>query len=145
MEHQKVVNFGVVVKRPYVTPQLSRFGAVRDLTQTGSTTASESNKDSSSGMPCTADWKLHNSCPIPSDSRVKENVVRIGSHASGIGLYLFDYQPQWRDAWGYGRQFGVMADEVETVMPEAVSIHPTGYRQVDYAMLGIERATNHLH
>ena len=72
-------------------------------------------------------------------------MVRIGRHPSGISLYLFDYRPQWLDAWGHGRQFGVMADEVETVMPDAISIHPTGYRQVDYAMLGIERATNHLH
>ena len=144
MEHEKVVSFGVAVKKSYRTPELVRFGAVRDLTQTGSGSGSESNSGSQSDMPCISDWKVHNSC-IPSDPRVKENVFRIGSHPSGIGLYLFDYKPQWRDAWGHGRQFGVMADEVETVMPDAISIHPTGYRQVDYAMLGIERATNHLH
>ena len=31
----------------------------------------------------------------------------------------------------------VMADEVETVMPEAVCVHPDGYEMVYYAMLGI--------
>lgn len=35
------------------------------------------------------------------------------------------------------RQFGVMADEVETVMPEAISVHPDGYKMVNYALLGI--------
>ena len=50
----------------------------------------------------------------------------------GIGLYLFDYKPEFRDAWGHGRQLGVMADEVEAVMPNAVSVRADGYRTVDY-------------
>ena len=33
-----------------------------------------------------------------------------------------------------------MADEVEAVMPAAVSVGADGYKQVDYAMLGISRA-----
>lgn len=32
-----------------------------------------------------------------------------------------------------------MADEVEKVMSEAVSVHSDGYKMVDYAMLGISR------
>jgi hypothetical protein len=67
----------------------------------------------------------------------KENIVRIGDHPLGIGLYLFDYRPEFRDEWGHGRQFGVMADEVETVKPEAVSVHENGFKVVDYALLGI--------
>jgi hypothetical protein len=55
----------------------------------------------------------------------------------GIGLYLFDYKSEYRQQHGMGRQFGVMADEVESVFPEAVSVHPGGYKQVNYAMLGI--------
>jgi len=77
-----------------------------------------------------------------SDRCVKENVVHIGDHPLGIGLYLFDYRPEFRDQWGHGRQFGVMAQEVETVMPAAVCTHPDGYKMVDYAMLGISR-TDH--
>lgn len=75
-----------------------------------------------------------------SDRSVKENIVQIDSHPLGIGLYLFDYKPEYRDAWGHGRQFGVMADEVEQVMPEAVSVHPNSYKMVNYAMLGISRS-----
>jgi len=75
-----------------------------------------------------------------SDPGIKECVIKIGDHPLGIGLYLFDYKTAYRDQWGHGRQFGVMADEVEAVMPEAVSVHPDGYKMVDYAMLGISRS-----
>lgn len=72
-----------------------------------------------------------------SERRVKENIVRIGNHPLGIGLYLFDYRPEHRAQWGRGRQFGVMIDEVERVMPKAVSMHPDGYKRVDHSLLGI--------
>jgi len=78
---------------------------------------------------------------MPSDRLTKESIVRIGRHPLGIGLYLFDYKPEFRDLHGHGRQFGVMADEVEAVMPCAVSVHPHGYKVVDYAMLGVRRST----
>lgn len=74
---------------------------------------------------------------VPSDPLIKENIVRVDTHLLGIGLYLFDYRPEYRERCGTGRQFGVMADEVETVMPEAVVMHPDGYKMVNYAMLGI--------
>ena len=76
----------------------------------------------------------------PSDRLLKQGLARIGDHPLGIGLYLFTYTPEYRAEFGDGRQFGVMADEVETVMPDAVSRHPDGYKMVDYAMLGITRA-----
>ena len=74
-----------------------------------------------------------------SERRVKENIVRIGDHPLGIGLYLFDYRPEHRTQWGHGRLFGVMIDEVERVMPEAVSMHPDGYKRVNYSLLGIHQ------
>ena len=72
-----------------------------------------------------------------SDRNAKENIVRIGDHFLGLGLYLFNYKVEYRQKWGLGRQFGVMAQEVEIFMPEAVCVHPDGYRMVDYGMLGI--------
>jgi hypothetical protein len=62
-----------------------------------------------------------------SDRRLKSNVVRIGTHPLGIGVYEYDI-------FG-GRQRGVMADEVEAVMPEAVSTHENGYKMVNYGLL----------
>jgi len=63
-----------------------------------------------------------------SDRRLKSNVVRVGTHPLGIGVYEYDIFGE--------RQRGVMADEVEAVMPEAVTTHPTeGYKMVYYGML----------
>ena len=74
-----------------------------------------------------------------SDINLKQNIVKIGDHTLGFGLYLYDYKPPFCDTVGQDRQFGVMAQEVEQFVPEAVSITSDGYRQVDYAMLGIVR------
>jgi hypothetical protein len=63
-----------------------------------------------------------------SDRRLKTHIKRIGTHALGIGIYEFDY------VWGE-HATGVMADEVKTVMPEAVTRHPSGYDMVDYSKL----------
>ena len=63
-----------------------------------------------------------------SDRRLKSNIVRIGDHPLGIGIYEYDILGE--------HDVGVMADEVEQVMPEAVVMHPSGYKMVNYAMLG---------
>lgn len=64
---------------------------------------------------------------IASDVRLKSNIKRIGTHKKGFGIYEYDI---------FGRhEVGVLAQEVEQVMPEAVTLHPAGYKQVYYAML----------
>ena len=62
-----------------------------------------------------------------SDRRLKSNVVRVGTHRLGIGVYDYDI--------GGSRQRGVMADEVAQVMPAAVRKHGD-YLQVNYDMIG---------
>jgi hypothetical protein len=62
-----------------------------------------------------------------SDRRLKSNIVRIGTHPRGIGVYEYDIFGE--------RQRGVMADEVESVLPEAVAVHPSGYKMVNYGLL----------
>lgn len=130
MEEKKFVSenrgHDTLYKRlPYSIPTLKIYGLVKQLTQGSAGTQTDGGPH---GKPHTGSERL-----------LKENIIHIGTHPLGIGLYLFDYKPEFRDAWGYGRQFGVMADEVESVMPEAVSAHPDGYKMVDYAMLGISR------
>ncbi|UVC14606.1 tail fiber domain-containing protein [Mesorhizobium onobrychidis] len=114
-------------KAPYSTPTLQIYGSVSAITRG----AGAGSVDGGGTMA------------MVSDPRAKENVIRIGTHSLGIGLYLFDYKPEYREQWGLGRQFGVMADEVETVMPEAVSVHPDGYKMVNYGMLRIRRPSVH--
>jgi hypothetical protein len=63
-----------------------------------------------------------------SDRRLKSNIVRVGTHPLGIGIYEYDIFDR--------RERGVMADEVEQVKPEAVAIDPAdGYKMVYYGML----------
>jgi hypothetical protein len=62
-----------------------------------------------------------------SDRRLKSNIVRIGTHPLGIGIYEYDIDGS--------RQRGVMADEVLTVLPEAVLTGDDGYMMVNYGVL----------
>lgn len=62
-----------------------------------------------------------------SDRRLKANIVRVGTHPLGIGIYEYDL--------GGKRERGVMADEVARVKPEAVVRGDDGYARVNYGML----------
>ena len=114
-------------KAPYQAPVLRVYGAVNQLTN-GNNTGTVSDRTSMLRFR------------RPSDRALKENIVRVGTHPAGFGLYLFDYKPEFREAAGVGRQFGVMADEVEAVLPQAMVMHTDGYKRVDYALLGIDLA-----
>jgi hypothetical protein len=65
----------------------------------------------------------------------KQNIERVGNHPLGIGVYDFEYREEYRDKWGHGRQRGVMATEVQAVLPEAVKVDADGHTVVDYSML----------
>jgi hypothetical protein len=124
----RIQNLAPSPRKKYAAPGLVVYGAVRDLTQSGSKNATEKSCSRSSSLR-----------KCGSERRIKENIVRIGDHPLGFGLYLFDYRPEFRAQWGHGRQFGVMIDEVEPVMPEAVFGQPDGCKLVDYSLLGIQR------
>ena len=73
----------------------------------------------------------------PSDSRLKENVTRIGTTRHGLPFYTFSYR---------GRPeiyAGVMAQDVLKVMPEAVSVSDNGYYAVDYQKLKLRMMRLH--
>lgn len=123
-------NQKTISRKSYTSPRLVIYGAVRDLTQSGTGLMTE--------LTCGfIPYPTRQKCS--SERRVKEHIVRIGDHPLGFGLYLFDYRPEHRNQWGHGRQFGVMIDDVERVMPEAVSMHTDGYKRVDYSLLGIHQ------
>ena len=67
-----------------------------------------------------------------SDARTKTIIKPAGELPNGIKLYLFEYKPEFRATWGDGQYIGVIAQEVEKVVPEAVTEGNDGYKVVDY-------------
>jgi hypothetical protein len=61
-----------------------------------------------------------------SDARLKTDVRRMGYADNGLPIYLYRYRgsPVF--------ELGFMAQDVEQVRPEAVSMHPSGFKMVNY-------------
>jgi hypothetical protein len=70
-----------------------------------------------------------------SDIRAKENIVAVGKLPNGLTVYEFEYKPEFKVKEGYGRYRGVMAHEVEQIIPEAVITTADGYKAVNYSMV----------
>jgi hypothetical protein len=72
-----------------------------------------------------------------SDVNTKKNIKKIGSLPNGLNIYTYEYKDEFKDnpKAGHGLQFGVMAHEVEKVIPEAVSVDKSGYKVVNYSYL----------
>jgi len=74
---------------------------------------------------------------IMSDIRTKENIKQIGVLQNGLNVYQFEYKDIFKDRAGHGVRVGVMAQEVENIIPEAIVVSKDGYKMVNYSMLGI--------
>lgn len=80
--------------------------------------------------------KLYQSGMFGSHREYKTDIVYVGMHEIGVPIYDFSYRPEYADKWGHGRHRGVMIDELEQVMPEAIGVDADGYSVVNYSMLG---------
>jgi uncharacterized protein DUF3300/endosialidase-like protein len=70
-----------------------------------------------------------------SDIELKHDVVLLGRLANGLGYYRFSYL-------GSSKEYvGVMAQEVQSIMPEAVTRGSDGYLRVYYDRLGLKFRT----
>jgi len=70
-----------------------------------------------------------------SDVRLKHDIAFLGRLDNGIGLYRFIYDGQVK------AYVGVMAQEVQTIVPEAVVRGRDGYLRVFYDKLGLKLQT----
>ena len=61
-----------------------------------------------------------------SDERMKKDINRVGATDAGVPIYTYKMKS------GGPVQMGVMAQELEQVKPDAVRMHHSGYRMVDY-------------
>jgi hypothetical protein len=73
--------------------------------------------------------------PPVSDVRLKHDITLLGRPDDGLGFYRFTYNG------GDTAYVGVMAQEVQTVMPEAVMRGSDGYLRVFYDKLGLKFQT----
>ena len=63
-----------------------------------------------------------------SDRRLKSNVVHIGEHPIGVPAYEYDIEGR--------HERGVMAQDLLSVRPDAVAVHPSGFLMVNYDAIG---------
>jgi len=66
---------------------------------------------------------------MASDMRLKTNIEHVNTLPNGLKLYTWDWI---RDDIN-GPTYGVIAQEVAEVIPEAVMEHPEGYLMVNYS------------
>jgi len=73
-----------------------------------------------------------------SDSRLKENVTPIANpieKISQIGGYTYDWIPMEGIHENEGHDVGVIAQEIEAILPEIVTTRGNGYKAVKYERL----------
>ena len=70
-----------------------------------------------------------------SDIRLKHDIAPVGHLSNGLNLYRFSYNGSHKV------YVGVMAKEVQQVMPDAVRRGANGYLQVNYARVGVPMMT----
>ena len=70
-----------------------------------------------------------------SDRRLKRYIRRVGQSERGFILYSFQY------IWGGPFFVGVMAQDLLSTYPEAVSVGPDNYLMVDYSKLDFDMMT----
>jgi hypothetical protein len=108
----------MILKSAFVTPVVASF-AMAGLTIDAAAQCAINTTCTTSGPP------------TPSDRRLKRDMVRIGSHDLGFGIYRFKY------LWSEQDHIGVLAQEVAEVRPDAVVRGPDGFLRVDYAAIGM--------
>lgn len=86
--------------------------------------ANQKNGQAAAGIGALANMAL-----MFSDIRLKRDIKRIGELPSGLGVYSYRY------VFSDAPQIGVMAQEALHFAPHAVSVHSSGFLQVNYGLL----------
>ena len=70
-----------------------------------------------------------------SDVSLKTNIEPVGKLPNGINLYTWDWTEKGKELAGDTPTYGVLAQEVQQIIPEAVTRGEHGYLTVDYSKL----------
>jgi len=76
---------------------------------------------------------------LPSDIRLKENVMKVDETDSGVGWYTWSWNDTAKAMGVDGPTEGVIAQDLINVDPTAVSLGEDGYYRVDYSKVDYER------
>jgi hypothetical protein len=123
-------NSGAALQNQMYSSQASIYGQQMNTYADLAKAQAQADAQSSAGMGQGLGAVVGAAAMFMSDPRLKKNIRRIGTHPSGVGVYEYEY------VWGGNLQVGVMADEVEQVIPAAVITRKDGFKMVNYAMLG---------
>jgi hypothetical protein len=72
---------------------------------------------------------------LESDVSLKTNIEPVGKLSNGINLYTWDWNEEGKRVAGDAPTYGVIAQEVQEVAPEAVTRGDHGYLMVNYSRL----------
>ena len=67
-----------------------------------------------------------------SSKKLKDNIVKIGRSIAGHNIYKFNYKGDTR------RYVGVIAEEIQQTVPEAVVTMPNGFLGVNYNLIDVQ-------
>jgi len=70
-----------------------------------------------------------------SDSRLKKNIQKMFTRIDGITFYIWDWTDKAKKMVGDQPDFGVLAQEIKNIIPDAVSIGSDGFYRVDYGKI----------
>lgn len=120
----------------FVNQQMIPFSVAQDVASMafgmpGGTTKSTASQPGNPMMGMQAGMGALSMLPMlaagsPSDRRLKENVVKVKELVDGLFVYVYNF------IGNTAKVLGLMADEVEEVYPDAVSVGANGYKKVDY-------------
>lgn len=124
-----------MLTKEYTDKRLQALATLQQEQQFQRQMAAGTFEDVMSGLSATGDAAMSIAMlATMSDRRLKENIESVGAdEATGLNLYEFNYigEPE-------SRYRGVMAQEVEAYMPEAVVYNDDGFMAVKYGLLGLE-------
>ena len=88
--------------------------------------------DTSDGGNGESEQDFHGSDHNWSDVRLKDNIEKIGDLENGLGFYKWEWNNSAKALGVSSPNFGVLAQEVKEIIPNAVIKDRTGYYKVDY-------------
>ncbi len=131
-----LVDYGNNIQNQYANSYLDRLMGVSDIgLKAGSVVgaAGQTSKETAKEKPGIGKFLGQIGAGVAaSDRRLKTNIFKVGELPNGLHIY------QYRYVDGSGPYLGVMADEVETIQPEALGPVVDGYQTVDYGKVNKE-------